>query len=494
MTILARLKRFALPKPSFAFLRIELLAGLLVALSMIPTSIAFSIVVGVDPSVGLFASAVMACSIAAFGGRPAMVSIATAAMALILAPLGHTYGAGYVMAATIAAGVVQILLATTGVTKLMRYIPRSVFTGFTNALAILIFLSQMPYLIGQPWPVWALAAAALGIIVLFPYLTKVIPAPLVAIVVLTTVTVVFTVSVPTVGSMGNLPDGLPWVALPDVPFTLDTVRIIAPYAVGLAIVGLLESLMAAGLVDDMTDTESNKTREAAGQGAGNIMVGIFGGFASCAAIGQTVMNVKSGARSRLSTFSAGIFLLILVVALGDVVGHIPMAVLVAIMVFVAAITFDWHSVRPSTLKRLPISETVTMASTVVATVTTHNLAIGVGVGVIVAMIIFARKAAKVVNVTSVTDPDGCTEFYAVSGELFFASTNQLIESFDYQCAAETVIVDLTEAHVWDASAVAALDAVTDKYRRRGKDVDIIGFNAPSKQLHDNLSTRPRQDA
>jgi SulP family sulfate permease len=467
-----RRARFTLPEPVLPFLRTELLAGLLVALALIPEAIAFSIIAGVDPRIGLFASFVMACSIAFLGGRPAMISAATGAMALVVAPLVASHGVGYLIAATILAGVIQVVLAFTGVAKLMRFIPRSVLTGFINALAILIFMAQIPHFWGENWTVWALLGAGLVIIVGLPYLTKAVPSPLIAIVGLTVVTVAFGIAVPNVGDMGELPSGLPWVALPDVPFTLDTLAVIAPYAIGLAAVGLLESLMTAKVVDDATDTRSNKTREAAGQGIGNILVGFFGGMAGCAMIGQTMINVKSGARSRLSTFSAGFFLLILIVVLGGLVAQIPMAALVAVMIFVSAVTFDWHSIRPKTLRRMPVSETVVMIATVAATVATHNLAIGVGIGVIVAMVAFARRVAHVVEVTSVTDPDGGSVIYAVTGQLFFASSNDLVHFFDYEHDPDKVVIDLSDAHVWDASTVAALDAITEKYTKRGTEVLI----------------------
>ncbi|MFC3492567.1 SulP family inorganic anion transporter [Glycomyces rhizosphaerae] len=479
--------RFRLPRPALPFLRTELLAGLLVALALIPEAIAFSIIAGVDPSVGLFASFVLACSIAILGGRPAMISAATGAMALVAAPLVAAHGVGHLIAATILAGVFQMVLALTGVAKLMRFIPRSVLTGFINALAILIFMAQIPHFWGESWVVWTMLGAGLAVIWGLPLLTKAVPAPLVAIVGLSVVTVAFGISVPNVGDMGDLPSGLPWVALPDVPFTLDTLAVIAPYALGLAAVGLLESLMTAKVVDDATDTRSNKTREAAGQGLGNVLVGFFGGMAGCAMIGQTMINVKSGARSRLSTFSAGLFLLILIVVLGDLVAQIPMAALVAVMVFVSAVTFDWHSIRPKTLRRLPISETIVMVATVAATVATHNLAIGVGIGVIVAMVAFARKVAHVVEVTSVTDPEGGSVIYAVTGQLFFASGNDLVHFFDYDGDPETVVIDLSDAHVWDASAVSSLDAIAEKYAKRGKEVEIVGLNRPSADLHGELS-------
>jgi sulfate permease, SulP family len=479
--------RFTLPRPVLPFLRTELLAGLLVALALIPEAIAFSIIAGVDPRIGLFASFVMACSIAFLGGRPAMISAATGAMALVAAPLVASHGVGHLIAATVLAGLVQVVLAFTGVAKLMRFIPRGVLTGFINALAILIFTAQLPHLIGQSWPVWALTAGGLAVIVGLPPLTKAVPAPLVAIVALSAITIGFSIGVPNVGDMGELPSGLPFLALPDVPFDLDTLGVIAPYALGLAAVGLLESLMTAKVVDDATDTRSNKTREAAGQGVGNVLVGFFGGMAGCAMIGQTMINVKAGARSRLSTFSAGFFLLILIVVLGDLVARIPMAALVAVMIFVSAVTFDWHSIKPKTLRRMPISETVVMVATVAATVATHNLAIGVGIGVIVAMVAFARKVAHLVEVTSVTDPEGTTEVYAVTGQLFFASSNDLVHFFDYDGDPDKVVIDLSDAHVWDASTVSALDAIEGKYAARGKTVEIVGLNRPSAELHGELS-------
>jgi sulfate permease, SulP family len=479
--------RFRLPRPLAPFLRTELLAGLLVALALIPEAIAFSIIAGVDPRYGLFASFVMACSIAFLGGRPAMISAATGAMALVVAPLVASHGVGHLLAATILAGVIQVALAFAGVAKLMRFIPRSVLTGFINALAILIFAAQVPHFWGESWTVWAMVGAGLAIIWGLPLLTKAVPSPLVAIVALTAVTVAFGIAVPNVGDMGELPSGLPGLALPDVPFDLETLAVIAPYSVGLAAVGLLESLMTAKVVDDATDTRSNKTREAAGQGIGNVLVGFFGGMAGCAMIGQTMINVKSGARSRLSTFSAGFFLLILIVALGDLVARIPMAALVAVMVFVSVVTFDWHSIRPRTLRRMPWSETVVMVATVAATVATHNLAIGVGIGVIVAMVAFARKVAHVVEVTGVTDPDGGSVIYAVTGQLFFASGNDLVHCFDYDGDPKSVVIDLSDAHVWDASAVSALDAITAKYAKRGKEVEIVGLNRPSAELHGDLS-------
>ncbi|TDC39392.1 SulP family inorganic anion transporter [Micromonospora sp. 15K316] len=490
---LSAVTRPHLPRPSWLapkVLRTEVLAGLVVALALIPEAISFSILAGVDPRVGLFASFTMAVTIAICGGRPAMISAATGAVALVVAPLAKEHGLNYLIAAVILGGAIQVLLAALGVAKLMRFIPRSVMVGFVNALAILIFTAQLPQLVGVPWLVYPLVALALAIIVLLPRLTRAVPAPLVAIVVLTVVTVVAGLVVPTVGDEGALPDSLPTFGVPQVPWTLDTLTLIAPYALGIALVGLMESLMTAKLVDDITDTHSNKTRESWGQGVANIVTGFFGGMGGCAMIGQTMINVKaSGARTRLSTFLAGVFLLLLVVALGDVVAVIPMAALVAVMIIVSVSTFDWHSIAPRTLKRMPYGETAVMLATVAVTLATHNLAAGVVVGVLTAMVVFARQVARLVEVTSVLDPEGTTRIYSVHGELFFASSNDLVGQFDYANDPDNVVIDMTDAHVWDPSSVAALDAITTKYAARGKTVEIVELNKPSARIHGTLAGR-----
>ncbi|MGY1707703.1 SulP family inorganic anion transporter [Geodermatophilus sp. SYSU D00697] len=461
--------------------RTEVLAGLVVALALIPEAISFSILAGVDPRVGLFASFTMAVVISFTGGRPAMISAATGAIALVVAPLARDHGLEYLLAAVVLGGVFQVLLAAVGVARLMRFVPRSVMVGFVNALAILIFTAQLPHLVGVPWLVYPMAAAGLAIIFLLPRLTTVVPAPLVAIVVLTGLTVAAGVSVPDVGDQGELPGSLPFLALPDVPFTLETLTIIAPYALGVAFVGLLESLMTAKLVDDITDTHSDKTRESWGQGVANIVTGFFGGMGGCAMIGQTMINVRSGARTRLSTFLAGVLLLVLVVVLGDVVAVIPMAALVAVMVFVSIATFDWHSLR--TLPRMPRSETAVMLTTVAGTLLTHNLAVGVGAGVLVACVLFARRVARLAEVSSVPSPDG-SRVYTVQGALFFASSNDLHTQFDYAGDPQHVVIDLSRASVWDASTVAALDAITHKYASRGKTVEITGLTGHSADRYE----------
>ena len=468
----------------------EVLAGLVVAMALIPEAIAFSIIAGVDPRVGLFSSFVMAVSISFLGGRPAMITAATGAIALVIAPVARDYGLDYFIATVILAGVFQVILAVIGVAKIMRFIPRSVMVGFVNALAILIFTAQLPQLLNVPFMVYPLVAVGIIIMVVMPRITKVIPAPLVSIVVLTIATVVIAINVPTIGDQGDLPDSLPQLFIPNVPLTWETFTIIAPFALGMALVGILESLMAAKIVDEVTDTHSLKTREAWGQGVSNMLSGVFGGMGGCAMIGQTMINVKaSGARTRISTFLAGIFLLVLVLGLGDLLAVVPMAALVSVMIIVAYLTFDWHSIRWSTLKRMPKSETSVMVSTVIVIVLTHNLAIGVIVGVIVAMVAFARRVAHFVNVER-TLPEGetvPTACYTVTGALFFASSNDLTTQFEYADDPERIVIDVSNSHIWDASTVAALDAITNKYERHGKRVVIVGMNEASSTMHTRLA-------
>ncbi|MDT0611143.1 SulP family inorganic anion transporter [Streptomyces lancefieldiae] len=468
--------------------RTEILGGLVVALALIPEAISFSIIAGVDPEIGLFAAVTMAVTISIVGGRPAMISAATGAVALVIAPLNREHGLGHLVAAVILAGVFQVVLGALGVAKLMRFVPRSVMVGFVNALAILVFMAQVPEMTDVPWPVYPLLAGGLALMVLFPKVTKVIPAPLVSIAVLTVITVAAGIAVPTVGDKGELPHALPVPGLPDVPFTLETLTTVAPYALAMALVGLMESLMTAKLVDDITDTHSNKTRESIGQGIANIVTGFFGGMGGCAMIGQTMINVKvSGARTRLSTFLAGAFLMVLCIVFGPIVSEIPMAALVAVMVMVSFATFDWHSIAPKTLRRMPAGEIAVMVVTVAVVVATENLAIGVVVGSVTAVVIFAKRVAHLVDVTSVTDPDGGQVVYSVTGELFFASSNDLVTRFDYATDPDRVVIDLSATHIWDASSVAALDAVETKYAQRGKRVEIVGLNGHSAHLHERLS-------
>jgi SulP family sulfate permease len=464
----------------------EVLAGLVVALALIPEAISFSIIAGVDPRVGLFSSFIMAVSISILGGRRAMISAATGAVALVIAPVMRYHGIEYFVATVILAGVLQVLFAILGVAKLMRFIPRSVMVGFVNALAILIFLAQIPHLVDVPWLVYPLVAVGIAILVLLPRLTRVVPAPLVAIVVVTAVTVVAAITVPTVGDQGELPRSLPELFFPTVPLTWETLAIIGPFALAMAVVGLLESLMTAKLVDEITDSGSSKTRESWAQGASNIITGFFGGMGGCAMIGQTMINVKvSGARTRISTFLAGVFLLILVVVFDDAVALIPMAALVAVMVMVCVATFDWHSIRLSTLRRMPKSETIVMVATVAIVVATHNLAIGVIAGVVVAMVLFARRVAHFATVARTADEDVAR--YVVLGELFFASSNDLTTQFSYSADPANVVIDLSASHIWDASTVAALDAIELRYERLGKRATIIGLNEASSRMRERLA-------
>ncbi|MBM6545836.1 SulP family inorganic anion transporter [Janibacter sp. YIM B02568] len=472
-------------------LRTEVLAGLVVALALIPEAISFSIIAGVDPRVGLFSSFVMAVTIAVVGGRPAMITAATGAIALVIAPVAREHGFDYFIATVLLAGVLQIVLAVLGVARLMRFIPRSVMVGFVNSLAILIFVAQLPHLRDVPWVVYALVAVGLVGLFFLPRVTTAVPAPLVVIVALTAYVWLSGTDVPEVSDMGELPDSLPSLFVPDVPLTLETLQIIGPFALGMALVGLLESLMTAKLVDDITDLHTDKTVEARGQGIANIASGLFGGMGGCAMIGQTMINVKaSRARTRVSTFVAGAMLLVLVVGLGDLVGRIPMAALVAVMILVSVATFDWHSVAPSTLRRMPRSETVVMLVTVVAVVITHNLAIGVVLGVVTASVLFARRVAHMAQVERelVETSDGTVHaLYRVTGELFFASSNDLYSQFHPSEDPDRIVIDVSDSHLWDASTIAALDGVEAKYASRGKTVEITGLNEASASMHGRLS-------
>jgi len=461
-------------------LRTEVLAGAAVALALIPKAISFSILAGVDPQVGLFASFTMAVTIAFVGGRRAMISAATCAVALVIAPVVKEHGLDYLIATVLLAGLLQIVFSIAGAAKLMRFLPRSVMVGFVNALAIVIFMAQIPELVGVPLVVYPMVVLGLSILVFLPKFSKVVPAPLVVIVLLSITALVFGMDIPTVSDQGELPKSLPTLFIPDVPISLEILRIIFPYAFAMALVGLLESLMTAKLVDDITDTHSDKTREGWGQGVANLVSGLFGGMGGCAMIGQTMINVKtSGARTRISTFAAGVFLLILVVGLGETVGRIPMAALVAVMIMVSVGTMDWHSIHPRTLRQMPLSATTIMLTTVVVTATTHNPAYGVILGVIVAMVFFARRVAHFTEVVVVGHPDDDTCVYAVRGVLFFASSNDLYTQFDYVNDPKNIIIDLSQAQIYDSSTVAALDAIVMKYQNKGKQVTITGINEPS---------------
>src|SRR5690554_6063428 len=429
----------------------DVLAGTVVALALIPEAIAFSIIAGVDPKVGLYASFCIAVITAFVGGRPGMISAATGAMALLMVTLVKEHGLQYLLAATVLCGVLQIIAGAFKLDRLMRFVSRSVVTGFVNALAILIFLAQVPEFTGAnaTLPVFALLAAGLGIIYLFPYLTQTLPSPLVCIVLLTAVCLYFGVDVRTVSDMGELPDSLPVFLLPEIPLNLETLKIIFPYSLALATVGLLESMMTATIVDDLTDTPSNKNRECIGQGVANIGAGFMGGMAGCAMIGQSVINIKSGGRTRLSTLTAGILLLILVVFLSDWVSQIPMAALVAVMIMVSIGTFSWASIRD--LRKYPMSTNVVMLATVAVTVFTHNLAIGVFVGVLIAALNFANKVGNILYIGAEDAPEGDHRIYRVVGQVFFASSKRFGNAFDFKESVAKVTIDLSRAHFWDVT-------------------------------------------
>ncbi|ACV26328.1 SulP family inorganic anion transporter [Kangiella koreensis] len=472
----------------FSNIRGDLLAGLVVALALIPEAIAFSILAEVDPKIGLYASFCIAVIIAFVGGRPGMISAATGAMALLMVTLVKEHGLQYLLAATVLTGILQILAGYLRLDGLMRFVSRSVVTGFVNALAILIFMAQVPELIDVTWHVYAVAAVGLGIIYLFPLIPvigKIIPSPLICIVGLTIAVVALGWEIPNVGSKGELPDTLPIFLWPDVPLNLETLMIIFPTSAALAVVGLLESLMTAGIVDDLTDTQSNKNRECKGQGIANIGAGLMGGMAGCAMIGQSVINVKSGGRGRLSTFVAGVVLIILVVFLDEWISLIPMAALVAVMVMVSIGTFSWSSIKD--MKKHPMSTNLVMVATVVVVVITHNLAIGVFVGVLMASLFFANKIARFMVIKRDNDKDLSARHYEVIGQVFFASSEKFLGSFDFKEAIEEVTIDLTHAHFWDITAVGALDNVVIKFRREGTQVNVIGLNEASKTVVDKFS-------
>ena len=474
----------------FCNIRADILSGIVVALALIPEAIGFSVIAGVDPKVGLYASFAIACVAAFTGGRPGMISAATAATAVVMVSLVKEHGLQYLFAATILMGLIQIVAGFLKLGRIMRFVSRSVITGFVNALAILIFMAQLPELTGVPVETYFMIAAGLAIIYLFPMLTKAIPSPLVAIAVLTLVVWFTGMHLRTVGDLGELPSALPSFALPDVPLTLETLKIILPYSLTLAAVGLLESLLTAQIVDDMTDTPSNKSQECIGQGAGNIASALIGGMGGCAMIGQSVINVTSGGRGRLSTFVAGAFLLFLIVVLSDLVRIIPMAALVAVMIMVSIGTFSWRSIID--LRRNPLPSSVVMLATVVTVVATHDLAKGVLVGVLLSGIFFAGKVAKLFRVVRHDAAEDSAVRYDVSGQVFFASAEAFIHAFDFSEKTPNVVIDLHRAHLWDITAIGALDKVVMRFRANGVDVDLVGFNEASADMVDRFALHDKE--
>jgi SulP family sulfate permease len=465
--------------------RRDILAGIVVALALIPEAIGFSIIAGVDPRVGLYASVAIAVVIACVGGRQGMISAATASVAVLVIPLVRDHGVNYLFAATILMGLVQIAAGLLRLDLLMQFVSRSVITGFVNALAILIFMAQWPQLIGVTWHTYAMIAVGLAIIYLFPRLTKAVPSPLVAILVLTAISIYLGLPVHTVGQMGKLPEGLPSFVLPNVPMTWETLRIILPYSVTMAAVGLLETLLTAQIVDDMTETDSDKRRECAGQGGANIMAALVGGMGGCAMIGQSVINVTSGGRGRLSTFVAGVFLLFLLAALGPFVGRIPMPSLVAVMIMVSIGTFSWNSFL--NLRRHPPTSSVVMITTVVVVVATRDLSLGVLAGVLLSGVFFAGKVQRMFAVEQVQGPSGDATTYRVTGQIFFASVDRFTRAFQIDHVAGQVVIDVSGAHFWDISGVGALDKIVARLRREGKVVEVIGYNRASADLVDRFA-------
>lgn len=465
--------------------RRDILAGVVVALALIPEAIGFSIIAGVDPRVGLYASVAIAMTIALIGGRPGMISAATAAVAVLVVPLVRERGVEYLFAATILMGLIQIVAGLLRLDLVMQFVSRSVITGFVNALAILIFMAQLPQLTNVGWETYAMVAGGLAIIYGFPRITKAIPSPLVAILVLSAISIGCGLSVNTVGDMGKLPEGLPGFALPQVPLTLDTVRIILPYSLAMAAVGLLESLLTAQIVDDMTDTDSDKRRECAGQGGSNIVAALFGGMGGCAMIGQSVINVTSGGRSRLSTFIAGAFLLFLLTVLGPLVGQVPMPALVAVMIMVSIGTFSWNSIP--NLRRHPPTSSVVMLTTVIVVVATHDLSLGVLAGVLLSGIFFAGKVQRMFSVEREVSNDGTRATYRVAGEIFFASVDRFTRAFQPEDSARQVRIDVTGAHFWDISGVGALDKIVARLRRDDRVVEVVGYNRASADIVDRFA-------
>jgi SulP family sulfate permease len=480
------------PRDWLGNIRGDFLSGIVVALALIPEAIGFSVIAGVDPKVGLYASVVIATVIAFTGGRPAMISAATASTAVLMTGIVRDHGIQYLFAAVLLMGVFQIVAGLLKLGRLMRFVSQSVMTGFVNALAILIFLAQLPQLLGVPYATYGLIALGLAIIYLFPRLTRAVPAPLVAIVVLTVVAVALKLDVRTVADLGELPSALPSFAIPMVPLNLETLQIIAPVSLTLAAVGLLESLLTAQIVDDLTDTPSDKNRECVGQGIANFVSGLFGGMGGCAMIGQSIINVTSGGKGRLSTLVAGLFLLVLLVLLQDLLAIVPVAALTAVMIMVSINTFSWGSILKLRINPLPSS--IVMLATVATVVATSDLAKGVLVGVLLSGVFFAGKVARLSRVTSALSEDGRTRTYSVEGQVFFASAGAFSGSIDVTEAVERIVIDVTEAHFWDISAIEALDRVVLKARARGKEVGIVGLNAASATMVERFARHDKDEA
>ncbi|MEC4819493.1 MAG: SulP family inorganic anion transporter [Scytonema sp. PMC 1069.18] len=475
----------------FSNVKADVLAGILVSLALIPEVIAFSIVAGVDPKIGLYASFSIPLVTAFFGGRPGLISAAAGAIAVLVVNLVKEYGLEYLFAATVLTGILQIIFGWLKLGRVMKYVPRAVMIGFVNGLAILIFTAQLPQLLNVPWQVYPMVIVGLAIIYILPRFTKALPSPLIAIIFLTAVSIFGGIDVPTVGDMGELPTTLPFVRIPQIPLNLETLQILLPYAVTMASVGLLESLLTSSLIDELTDTPSDKNQEAKGLGLANVVTGFIGGIAGCGMIGQSVINIRSGGRTRLSSVCAGVFLLFFVLVLGKWVQQIPMASLVAVMITVSISTFSWSSLK--SLQLVPRSETAVMVTTVFVTILSHNLALAVVVGIVLSTILFSRKIAKVIFVDSVLSSDRTYRIYSVVGQLFFLSVENFLSAFDFHENVQRVKIDLTHSHLWDQAAVGAIDKVVMKFRRNGVEVDLVGLNEASATLINKLAVHNKSD-
>ena len=482
---LRHLKREWLANP-----KADLLAGAVVGLALIPEAIAFSIIAGVDPKVGLYASFIIAVVTAFLGGRPGSISAATGAMALLMIDLVRDYGLEYLLVATLLCGLFQVIFGVLRLGRQMRYVPRAVMVGYINALAVLIFLSQLPQLTNVPVAVYVMTALSLAIIYILPRFTTAVPSPLVALFVMTVAAISLGIDVPTVGDMGELPTALPLFALPQVPFTVETLLIVLPTALTMAVVGLLASFLTASLVDELTDTPSDKNREAKGQGIANIITSFFGGMAGCGMIGQSVINVQSGGRGRLSTLAAGVFLLFAILVLSQWVQQMPMAALVAVMIMVSIGTFRWASFRD--IAKVPRTETAVMLTTMLVTIFTRNFALGVATGIVMSTVFFSNKIAQLVFVDKVLRDDDSHRVYSVSGQIFFVSRDEFFEAFDFEEFVDRITIDLTHAHLWDQGAVAILDKIVNKFRRAGAEVEVIGLNEASATLVNKLAIHSQQ--
>ena len=472
-------------KEWFSNIRGDLLAGIVVCMALIPEAIGFSIVAGVDPMVGVYASFVISLITSFFGGRTGLISAAAGATALVLASLVRDYGIQYLFAATILTGVIQAVLGYFKIGNLMKFIPKPVMIGFVNALGILMFQSQIDHFKGS-YILLILGTIGVAIVYLFPRLTKAIPSPIVAIISITVIVYLFNIDIKMLGDMGQITKELPRFLIPDIPYTLETLKIILPYSLSVALVGIVESLLTSQLIDDLTDTPSDKNRECVGQGLANIGAGFFGGIAGCGMIGQTIINNNYGGRGRLSTLTAGSAMLFSVILLNELVVKIPVVALASVMIVVSITTFNFGSLKR--IKCVPKSDTLIMVSTVIVVLLTHNLAYGVIVGIIISALVFASKTSEIDIQKKIQNTSAKFE---VKGPLFFASTTTFIESFDYNEDITNVEIDFTHAKICDESAVAAIDKVVIKYKNHGVVINLVGLSKSCLELLDKVATHDK---